>query len=359
MIKDMKCQLLEAGKIKIGEKGEERIAKGSGNVYRLPQKLDHFLVVQNRRDEAGNFIVDPVMQKLGEKPTSLNIMLMSDDIEMVFPTAYELYIGTSLKCRGDGETASRLNKAGEYETVECNSKTCGCRQKDAKTKCKPSGTLNCLLPDSDSLGGCYKFRTHGYNSVRGIMSSLWLIKGLTGGVLAWLPLSLKMNPKHVEVEEKGKIIKQTVYVAHVEYQGNPTMLLEKAMSVRKEQVERHINMQQLEQQAKQFLIGHDDAGDPEVGPEFYPENMEEENPFDKPGDVVTLDDKLKDNVSTSGEGDRINKIIDGMGKHGYTEMDIQRVLGCSVDDATEEELGDIESDIGMMDNGSTVGRWKA
>ena len=362
MIKDMKFQLIEVGKIKIGGLGAER-EKSGGGVFRLPHTIDYFNIVSTKRGPDGNFIPDPIMKKLGDKPTKLNIMLMNDDIETVSPTRYELYIGKKLSCYGDGATASRILKTNELKTIECNSKTCEYRQKGSKLVCKPSLRFTCLLPDSDSLGGCYRFRTHGKNSVEGVISSLLLVKQLTGGMLAWLPLIMKLNPVIVPIidEKTKKPIQKTIQVVNIEYEGNATMLLEKAMSVRKEQIDRHINMKQLEEQSKQFLIGFDDSGDPDIGPEYYPENQDVEETTSKPDKVITLEDKLDDNASedTQVDGSEINAILDRLGRHGYSEMDVQGELGHSIDEATQDELAELRAIAAKLDSGIPVEGWKA
>ena len=48
-------RLAPIGKIKIGRKGEERTSGGGGK-YRLPEKLDHFLITTRARGADDNFM---------------------------------------------------------------------------------------------------------------------------------------------------------------------------------------------------------------------------------------------------------------------------------------------------------------
>ena len=48
----LKPRLVELGAVRIGTLGEERTSR-SGGTYRLPQKLDHFIVTTNVRDDHG------------------------------------------------------------------------------------------------------------------------------------------------------------------------------------------------------------------------------------------------------------------------------------------------------------------
>jgi len=369
MLKDMKFRMFEVGKIKIGELGAERKKKSGDGTFRLPKKLDHFRVVKNQRDAKGDYLRDPIMDELGEKPRELDIMLITDDIELAFPTSYAYYAGKICICRGDGQTATRTLKSGKTEQVECDVE---CKYRKDK-KCKPSGVLNCLLTKANSIGGCYKFRTHGYSSCQAIISSLWFIKQLTGGVVAWIPLKLKLNEKLVEVDKEMK----KVYFASIEYQGKAKELIEKAMEVRKEQIDRRIDMQKLEAQAKKMLTydGETSEDAAEIQEEFYPENSTDE--IMKPvSATVSLQDKLDDNLTepdgskvdkkktnasegTSADRDkRINGILDGLGQHGYNEMDVQMVLGHFIDEATDAELDELAADVAKLDQGIVVERWK-
>ena len=89
-----------------------------------------------------------------------------------------------------------------------------------RDKCKPMGTLQVLLEGVDRVGGVWRFRTTSWNSVNAILSSLVLIKTITGGVLSGILLHLVLSPKTVTVPA-GPTAGQNmvVYVMSLEYRG--------------------------------------------------------------------------------------------------------------------------------------------
>ena len=123
-IKNLNKRLVETMKIKIGGKGAERTGKKGS--YRLPVKWDHFKVTGLEKDNKDNFIPDAgIMATLGDKPKKLDILLLTDDIDKNFQTAYACYQGSKRYCMGDGETAERREEKGKdnivYTKVECTS----------------------------------------------------------------------------------------------------------------------------------------------------------------------------------------------------------------------------------------------
>lgn len=282
-----KFQMLEVGKIKIGMKGETR-KSGKGTDYQLPVKLNHFIVTTTEKGADGNFLLDAVvMKKLGDKPTEIPIRLPFDDIDLNFFTQYQYYHGKKAVCKGDGERADRITKEGKI-TLQCDPETC---EYSVGKKCKPSGVLSCMLPDSPDLGGIYRFRTHGWNSVSGILASLMFLKDNTNGVLQGLPMKLKFLKKNTE--EHGAVPVVTVVLDGVEIQKFRQLAHDEAQNRR----ELGVDMPQIEYQAG--LSGFtDDKDDPaDIQDEFYPE-PETKNvtpPKGVSGDA--LNDKLKDKTS--------------------------------------------------------------
>lgn len=211
MIKGFTPHLAEGGKIKIGGLGEARKSK-SGNDFRLPVKFDHFIVTETERDPStGNFRErESVMSRLEKDHDGLvreiPIVVHSDEIEEIFPTAYALYSGRRMQCRGDGETATRKNANGGTSAVACPCDQLG-------KACKPHGTLHCSIrvPGQGLAGAVYKVRTTSEITIRRIIGSLIQIRQ-TVGVLRGLPLVLCLKP--VDVNPNG--VASTVYVLHIE-----------------------------------------------------------------------------------------------------------------------------------------------
>lgn len=224
MIKGITPSLSEAGKIKIGYAGDERTSKKTGNVYRLPVKLDHFIITtkERERDKEGNeiknsnFILDEELMDLiangKKKITEIPIVLHSDKIDDVFPTAYNMYIGRRITCKGDGEKACSWEigadgkRTGRTKEVKCTCKYLGATKGKI---CKPNGTLHCSIatPGRAVAGAVHKWRTASIISIQRMIGSLEQIKSVCG-TLRGIPLWLKLDPVKVEMGE--------VYCCHVE-----------------------------------------------------------------------------------------------------------------------------------------------
>jgi hypothetical protein len=260
-------RLAEVGKIKIGMLGKEVEAKQSKKKFRLPIKLDHFLVTTTDKGPDGNFMPDKsVMKKLGDTPTEIPIRLLFDDIDMNFFTSYQYYHGRKCVCRGDGETAKRVHKQGtpkeEIRDIQCNFETCEFAK---KSKCKVSGILSCSLPDSEYLGGVYRFRTHGWNSVSGILAALQFFKDNTNGVLQGLPLKLKFLKKNTE--EHGNVPMVAIVLDKVELLEMREIAMEEARN--RERLGVDIKMIEDSAVKSGFMEDTDDPADVEA--EWYPD----------------------------------------------------------------------------------------
>ena len=145
-----------------------------------------------QRDAAGRLMPDtPLMSRLkpeGGKITEVPVRLLYDDIDLNFQTRYACYRGNRCWCSGDGEAAQRFTgENGKYQEVPCP-----CERQDpfytGQDRCKILGTLQVLIEGTDRIGGVWKFRTTSWNTVNAVLSSLALIKTVTGGPLAGIPL---------------------------------------------------------------------------------------------------------------------------------------------------------------------------
>jgi hypothetical protein len=266
IIKGFQPSLKEIGKIKIGNKGEER-PKAGGGTFRLPVKFDHFEIVSLMRDEKGDFIKDPVMKELGEAPKELDCILLFNDPTLNFITRYNQYQGGKCLCQGDGATAKQIDGA----QVECNPDTC---PQFTQKKCKPNGILSVILTKSPRLGGVYKFRTTSFNSIRSILSSMFFLSNLTGGVLAMIPLKLTVSP--MQVQPKDSMKPQTIYVVNIEFAGTASELLQKTFEVQKYQSAMRENIIKLESTARAVLTAPESKEEiKEIEAEWYPETQNE------------------------------------------------------------------------------------
>ena len=277
-VKGLMPGLMEVGKIKIGIKGD-MIKSKDGNKFRLPQKIDHFRIVKNERDENDDYILDDqIIEIIKDNPAAvynkemniigIPIRLLYNEIDLVFPTQYVSYVAGKLSCSGDGVKA---------HTRDGRETKCPCPRLDGaytdKDKCKVSGTLSCIIEGSN-VGGCYKFRTTSINSARYILSSLMLIKAATGGLLSFIPLRLVINPKKTIIPATGA--PTTIYVVTVEFQGGIDQLQKKALEMGKERVSLIENMRDIEIEARKIVSSDVDTDqeEKEFAEEFFPENIE-------------------------------------------------------------------------------------
>lgn len=272
IVKGLVPGLAERGKIKIGYKGQ-MIKSSKGTEFQPPKKLDHFLVTTLQRGEDGNFLRDePLHQLLGDKPKRIPVRLLFDDIDLNFQCRYACFVGRTLWCTGDGESASRLVNANEpRQNVTC---TCERIERDyqGKDKCKINGVLSAMIDGAHGVGGVWKFRTTSWNTVQGLLSSLALIKRITGGVLAGIPLSLTIQPKTVTTPDGSTL---PVQVVSLEWAGSEEELQDIGYRLRRKQAEHHVRLEFVEQEARRLLapppesMSEEEAAD--MVEEHYPE----------------------------------------------------------------------------------------
>lgn len=274
-VKGLTPQLAERGKIKIGERGEMKTSQG-GKQFAQPRKLDHFLITTMQRDAAGRLLPDAgLIARLkpeGGKITEIPVRLLYDDIDLNFPTRYASYRGTRCWCSGDGEAAYRLTgENGKYQEVSCP-----CERVNplytGQDKCKILGTLQVLIEGVDRIGGVWKYRTTSWNTVNAILSSLALVKTVTGGPLAGIPLHLVLSPKTVTIPTSGQSM--LVYVVSLEYRGTESQLAELGYEIARKRMEHRVKMEQIEEEARARLLPP--LQEPlqeqeETAQEFYPE----------------------------------------------------------------------------------------
>jgi hypothetical protein len=260
-IKGIIPQLCECGKIKIGRKGKMTTSR-KGTHFRPPEKLDHFIVTTMQKTKDDDLVEDTeVMQVLGDNCTEIPVMLLYDDPELNFVTSLAYYDSAACQCRGNGEIAV----TADGKQITCDPEAC---PHATAGKCKPNGVLQVVLRDAPRVGGVWKFRTTGWNSIRNLMSSIEFIRDLTGGRLAGLPLMLTLQPKTTLIP--GTKTTTTIYMVNMEYRGTMAELMNTAAN-------RYISeekMAQLEAKAAEKLALPESPEEcKDVQEEFYPETV--------------------------------------------------------------------------------------
>ena len=271
-IPDIAPALAEIGKIKIGFLGNKRTKSGR----LLPEKMDHFEIGTLIKDEEGRVKMDKEMTELlGEDKTEMDISLCYDTPSLNFPTFYAVFTQSKLVCMGNGRVAWPRQEDGERKEITCDRKQCELAK--AK-KCKPYGRLSVILTNANRIGGTYVFRTTSWNSIRNIISSMAFIQNQTGGILAGIPLKLKLRAASTVPNGVGH--KVTIYVANLEYAGTMGQLKEAA----KEEIKRRrllgLDMKIIEQLQKGGIgvqVREDAAAEAEeISSEFYTDVEEED-----------------------------------------------------------------------------------
>ena len=254
MIENLLPRLPEIGKIKIGYLGEEKQGRQGGK-YRLPRKIDHFLITLPERGEDGNFKPDmPLMKRIAEKTgqdpnhlTSLPCFLFYDGVEPNLYTTYCCYKGRTKICQGNGK---------EAVTSQGETRPCPCEKIDRGYKgpaiCKPYCRLSLALAETERIGGVWVYRSCGWNTVQNLMGSLALLVHITNGHIAGVPLTLELVGK-TAVTPTGKL--QKIYTVFLAYQGDLKSLAgQKALSMETEPlpIETDINQEEDEEIAEEF-----------------------------------------------------------------------------------------------------------
>lgn len=186
----------ELGKIKIGRLGIEKTSSG-GKKFRMPEKLDHFIVTTRHRGDDENFVIDEQIhshESVGLQPTELAGVLMYETPEENFHAEMVQYSGRSKIWSCDGEEAENL-KTG----------ACGAcpRLKGGECKCKPYARLHLQLWASPYTMGYHVFRTTSWETANNIQTALEEIYERFGTCYN-APVKLVLYPAEDSYVEGGK-----------------------------------------------------------------------------------------------------------------------------------------------------------
>lgn len=191
-------RLPRLGKLHLGVK-----AKSTRTGSEYPKAVDYFVLPHEESDSTKlTSLGQQIAVVYGDKPRELDVVFPVEDEEQVFPQCYKNYrSGAGLWCKGDGETASRVNDNGVMEEIACKGEECEHFQ--AK-KCRAMANLMVMLPRI-SLGGVFQIDTSSVNSIIDINSGIDMVKSVTGRI-SLVPLKLRVQPRQVTAEGKKKIV---------------------------------------------------------------------------------------------------------------------------------------------------------
>ena len=198
------------GKIHLGVKLKKKISENKEVEY--PSEVDFFVLKD----------APELIPFYGEKPTSLNVMLPSarferdnlvQYLEKVMPQYLKRYRTSGLLCKGDGETATRINE----ETGAMEEQACPCDYLD-KAECRRIGVLRIRVQEIASFG-IYQITTSSFNSIVNINS---FIRDLCEHCLvnridiSQVKLILKRTEVDVQRLEKGKVKKSVHHIMNLD-----------------------------------------------------------------------------------------------------------------------------------------------
>jgi len=238
-----------------------------------PLKLDHFVFLRKKKTTKGvEWEPDPELTRhYGGECRAVQVMLIDDDIDNVFPTAYAWWTATERKCWGDGTQATRRTPThpnGEPWTP-CGSQC----QELAAGLCKPGGDLRFVLADFPRLGSVCRIHTSSYRSIRQIHSALEEIQTFTGGRLAGITAKLVVRPE------------EAVYLDRKEQQKKTTTIWALSLEVDGEDIRKLVanltgNARLFAETRRRLgwgdraieVVEDEDDQAPEITAEFYPGN---------------------------------------------------------------------------------------
>ncbi|MFD1712371.1 hypothetical protein FVQ98_19310 [Ottowia sp. GY511] len=200
------------GRIAIG-----RVVEKNGR--RLPEKDDEFTLTSQVQNQEG-WVVHPMDAQLRKDPQaklrSIPVRLLFDDPDLSLRAHYTMFdraTGRPL-CVGDGESCKRVTLSG-MQSLPCPSPSVCALAQDGH--CKPYGRLHVRIDAED--GGhtdagtgatgdelsSFVFRTTGFNSIRTLSARLRYLFAASGGLLAALPLELRLRGKSTTLSHRTPI----------------------------------------------------------------------------------------------------------------------------------------------------------
>jgi len=268
MIKGLAITPPVLGRISIG-----RVVEKNG--IRLPQKDDQFTITSQIQEKDAGWLLHPLDEELRKdapngKLRTIPVRMLFNDADLNLRAEYTMFDRKSGRpmCVGNGETCKRLTQSG-VQSLQCPGPSLCEFGKNGL--CKPYGRLNVKIGDGDDLG-TFIFRTAGYNSIRTLAARLSYYQAVSGGLLAYMPLELKLRGKSTTQSRRTPIF----YVDLVVKEG---LSLREAVAEAKETANR-VAEEGMDQAAldaaaaKGFgnaLFEYDEDEMTEVVAEFYPE----------------------------------------------------------------------------------------
>jgi hypothetical protein len=292
------------GRISIGKVIEK-------NGKRLPEKDDEFTITSQVQTKDGwvNHPLDEALRKTaGAKLRSIPVRLLFDDPDLNLRANYSMFDRQSGRplCVGNGETCRRSLSAG-VQTLPCPSPEACDLAKGGY--CKPYGRLNVRIGEEDELGS-FIFRTTGFNSIRTLSARLKYFFAVSGGLLAALPLELRLRGKSTAQSHRAPIY----YVDLTIKSGiSMTEAIASARAASKVRFASGFDQAALDEAARQgFAAGAFEESEEEgaaVVQEFFPDGLDASDEVQSVGAKLGLTDKLSQKMSQRKEQGEVLPLV--------------------------------------------------
>lgn len=207
MLKGLVLTPPAVGRIAIGKVVER-------NGKRLPEKDDEFTITSQVQSREGWKLhpLDELLRKEAaernlSKLRSIPVRLLFNDPDLNMRANYHCFDRQTGRpiCVGNGETCKRVTVSG-IEALPCPAPA-GC-DLGMEGNCKPYGRLNvrvdAAVTEQDELD-TFVFRTTGFNSIRTLSARLRYFAALSGGLLAAMPLELRLRGKSTTLSRRSAI----------------------------------------------------------------------------------------------------------------------------------------------------------
>ncbi|WP_417276613.1 hydrolase or metal-binding protein [Castellaniella sp.] len=289
----------------IGRISIDRVIEKNGK--RLPEKDDQFTITTQVQNHDG-WVLHPAHEAQlkctqGAKLRTIQIMLPFNDPDLNLRAQYIQFdrqtgrpIATS-----DGTTCRRQTASG-METVSCAGREDCCLH---QTDTKPYGRLYVKIGDDQDDLGTFIFRTTSYNSIRTLAARMRYYAAVSGGLLASLPLELKLRGKSTTQSYHTPI-----YYVDLVVRGGMTLCqaIEAARQIYADRKASGFDQAALDEASRlgfgngSFEETEEDL--PAVEEEFFPDptDIQAARPSTRPTlqEVRTLTDKLAARVTETG-----------------------------------------------------------
>lgn len=187
---------------------------------KAPTKLDHFIFLKKSTVEQNKWEIDGELTHVyGKNCREIEIVLLDDSDDNVFPTKLAWFNATQCLCFGDGDTATRrtTEHPDGQPWLPCGSE---CPQNQSG-ECKPSGDLFFMLAAFPKLGSVARLHTTGKRSILQVTSSIRQIQTITGGRLAGIRCMLVLRPEKTAYKGKdGVPHTTTIYAFNLEIKAD-------------------------------------------------------------------------------------------------------------------------------------------